>query len=44
MEEQISYSNTLINKIEKLEAEMESVERDNNSTQKLLKKISEFLD
>ena len=44
MEEQTAYNNTLVDKIAELEAERKSVERENNSTQKLLKKINEFLD
>jgi predicted nucleic acid-binding Zn-ribbon protein len=44
MEEQTAYNNTLVDKIAELEAERKSVERESNSTQKLLKKISEFLD
>lgn len=44
MEEQLTYNNKLIDKIAELEAERYAVERENNSTQKLLKKINEFLD
>jgi hypothetical protein len=44
MEEQTAYNNTLVDKISELEAERKAVERENNSTQKLLKKINEFLD
>ncbi len=44
MEEQTAYNNTLVDKIAELEVERKTVERENNSTQKLLKKISEFLD
>ena len=44
MEEQLTYNNKLIDKIAELEAERYAVERENNSTKKLLKKINEFLD
>ncbi len=44
MEEQTAYNNTLVDKISELEAERKAVERENNNTQKLLKKINEFLD
>lgn len=44
MEEQNAYNNKLVDKISELEAERKAVERENNSTQKLLKKINEFLD
>lgn len=44
MEEQTTYNNKLVDKISELEAERKAVERENNSTQKLLKKINEFLD
>ena len=44
MDEQTAYNNKLVDKISELEAERKAVERENNSTQKLLKKISEFLD
>lgn len=44
MEEQTAYNNKLSEKISELEAERIVVERENNSTKKLLKKINEFLD
>lgn len=44
MEEQNAYNNKLVDKISELEAERKAVERENNNTQKLLKKITEFLD
>jgi predicted nucleic acid-binding Zn-ribbon protein len=44
MEEQTAYNNKLVDKISELEAERKAVERENNNTQKLLKKINEFLD
>lgn len=44
MEEQNAYNNKLVDKISELEAERKAVERENSSTQKLLKKINEFLD
>jgi hypothetical protein len=44
MEEQLTYNNKLVDKIAELEAERYAVERENNSTKKLLKKINEFLD
>ena len=44
MEEQVTYNNKLVDKISELEAERNAVEKENNSTRKLLKKISEFLD
>ena len=44
MDEQTAYNNKLVDKISELEAERKAVERENNSTQKLLKKINEFLD
>lgn len=44
MEEQTAYNNTLVDKISELEAERKLVEKESNSTQKLLKKINEFLD
>lgn len=44
MEEQNAYNNKLVDKISELEAERKAIERENNSTQKLLKKINEFLD
>jgi len=44
MDEQTAYNNKLVDKISELESERKAVERENNSTQKLLKKISEFLD
>jgi len=44
MEEQNAYNNKLVDKISELEAERKAVEKENNSTQKLLKKINEFLD
>lgn len=44
MEEQLTYNNKLVDKIAELEAERHTVERENNSTKKLLKKINEFLD
>lgn len=44
MEEQTAYNNKLVDKIAELESERKSVERETNSTQKLLKKITEFLD
>lgn len=44
MDEQAAYNNKLVDKISELEAERKLVERESNSTQKLLKKINEFLD
>lgn len=44
MEEQTAYNNKLVDKIAELESERKAVERESNSTQKLLKKITEFLD
>ena len=44
MEEQTAYNYKLVDKIAELEAERNAVEKENNSTRKLLKKISEFLD
>lgn len=44
MEEQAAYNYKLVDKIAELEAERNAVEKENNSTRKLLKKISEFLD
>jgi hypothetical protein len=44
MDEQTAYNNKLVDKISELEAERNAVEKENNSTRKLLKKISEFLD
>jgi hypothetical protein len=44
MEEQAAYNNKLVDKISELEAERKLVEKENNNTQKLLKKINEFLD
>jgi hypothetical protein len=44
MDEQTAYNNELFDKITELEAERNAVEKENNSTRKLLKKISEFLD
>lgn len=44
MDEQTEYNNTLVDKISQLEQERSAVEKENNSTRKLLKKISEFLD
>jgi hypothetical protein len=44
MDEQTAYNNKLVDKISELETERNAVEKENNSTRKLLKKISEFLD
>lgn len=44
MEKQTAYNNKLVDKIAELESERKAVERESNSTQKLLKKITEFLD
>lgn len=44
MEEQTAYNNELVNKISDLELERSAVEKETNTTKKLLKKISEFLD
>jgi hypothetical protein len=44
MEEQAAYNYKLVDKIAELEAERNAVEKENNNTRKLLKKISEFLD
>ena len=42
MDEQSAYNNKLVDKISELEAERKAVERENNSTQKLLKKSTSF--
>ena len=44
MDEQIAYNYELVDKILELEQEKSAVEKETNSTKKLLKKISEFLD
>lgn len=44
MEEQVTYENELADKISVLEIEKSAVDKEINSTRKLLKKISEFLD
>ena len=44
MDEQVAYENKLVDKISELEVERKAVEKQTNNTQKLLKKISEFLD
>lgn len=44
LEKQNAYNNTLVDKIRELEQERAAVNRDNTNTQRLLKKINEFLD
>ena len=44
MDEQTAYNHKLVDKISELEQERSAVEKEANSTKKLLKKISEFLD
>ena len=44
MEEQAAYYNSVSLKIEKLEAERSTVDKESASTRKIWKKINEFLD